>query len=111
MSGASITAEPPVAGAPPPVAESGRLRRYAVAGAFLAPAFVLLGVWILYPAIYTIVRSFFGQSGFNDFAGIDNYKTLFSTSAITTAIKNNAIWVAIVPALITALGLIFAVLT
>ena len=110
MGGTSIAAEPPVPGAPQ-VAEPGRLRRCAVAGAFLAPAFVLLGVWILYPAIYTIVRSFFGQSGFNDFAGIDNYKTLFSTSAITTAIKNNAIWVAVVPALITALGLIFAVLT
>ena len=28
-----------------------------------------------------------------------------------TAIKNNAIWVAVVPALVTAIGLIFAVLT
>jgi alpha-glucoside transport system permease protein len=82
-----------------------------VAGAFLAPAFILLGVWILYPAVYTIVRSFFGPSGFGDFAGIDNYKSLFSTGAITTAIKNNAIWVAVVPAMITALGLVFAVLT
>src|SRR5206468_9603708 len=42
---------------------------------------------------------------------IDNYKTLFTTSTITTAIKNNALWVAVVPAFITALGLIFAVLT
>src|SRR5438094_3441142 len=113
MSGASITAEPPVAGAPPPVAESGRLRRYAVAGAFLAPAFVLLGAWIVYPAIYTIVRSFFDQSG--NFAGIDNYKALFSpfstNNVFVQAIKNNLIWVAVVPALITALGLIFAVLT
>jgi alpha-glucoside transport system permease protein len=101
-----------VPGAPPGAgAQPGRLRRYAVAGAFLTPAFVLLGVWILYPAVYTIVRSFFGESGFDDFAGIDNYKTLFTTSAITTAIKNNAIWVAVVPAFITALGLIFAVLT
>jgi alpha-glucoside transport system permease protein len=72
---------------------------------------VLLGVWIVYPAVYTIVRSFFGDSGFGDFAGIDNYKELFTSSTITTAIKNNAIWVAVVPALITAIGLVFAVLT
>jgi alpha-glucoside transport system permease protein len=108
--GASITAEPPPQGAPL-AAEPGRARKYLVTGMFLAPAFVLLGVWIVYPAVYTIVRSFFGASGFDDFAGIDNYKALFTTSSITTAIKNNAIWVAVVPAFITALGLIFAVLT
>src|SRR5438132_5952775 len=110
---ASITAEPPVAGAPPPVAESGRLRRYAVAAAFLAPAFVLLGAWIVYPAVYTIVRSFFDASG--KWNGIDNYKALFSpfstSNVFVQAIKNNLIWVAVIPALITALGLIFAVLT
>ncbi len=110
MSGGSITAEPPAEAAPPPVREPGLLRRYAVAAAFLAPAIVLLGVWIVYPAIYTIVRSFYGQSG-SDFVGIDNYKALFTTSTITTAIKNNAIWVGVVPATITAIGLIFAVLT
>jgi alpha-glucoside transport system permease protein len=108
--GASITAEPPAEGAPL-AAEPGRARKHLVTAVFLAPAFVLLGVWIVYPAVYTIARSFFGESGFGDFAGIDNYRTLFTTGAITTAIKNNAIWVAVVPAFITALGLIFAVLT
>ena len=98
------------AAAPPPEAEPGIIRRYAIAAAFLTPAIVLLGVWIVYPAIYTIVRSFYGQSG-GDFVGIDNYKALFITGTITTAIKNNAIWVAVVPALITSIGLIFAVLT
>ena len=52
-----------------------------------------------------------GRSGFDDFVGIDNYKTLFTTSTLTTAIKNNLIWVAVVPAFVTAIGLIFAVLT
>src|SRR5246127_5592902 len=72
----------------------------------------MLGVWMVYPAIYTIIRSFFGQTGFiGHWVGVDNYKTLFTTSTLTTAIKNNAIWVAVVPALVTAIGLIFAVLT
>src|SRR5690348_13902662 len=72
----------------------------------------MLGVWMVYPAVYTIIRSFFGQTGFlGTWVGIDNYRHLFTTSTLTTAIKNNAIWVAVVPALVTALGLIFAVLT
>src|SRR5258708_36239322 len=72
----------------------------------------MLGVWMVYPAVYTILRSFFGPHGFiGTWVGIDNYKTLFTTSTLTTAIKNNAIWVAVVPALVTPMGLIFAVLT
>jgi alpha-glucoside transport system permease protein len=114
VSGASITAEPPPRGAPPE-AEPGVFRRYAVAAGFLTPALVLLGVWIVYPAVYTIVRSFYGKSGFGDFVGIDNYKALFSpfstSNIFVQAIKNNLIWVAVVPAFITALGLIFAVMT
>ena len=62
MSGASITAEPPVKGAPPS-AGPGRWRKYAVAAAFLAPAAVLLGVWIVYPTVKTIIRSLFDRSG------------------------------------------------
>jgi alpha-glucoside transport system permease protein len=95
----------------PAAAEPGRIRRNAVTMLFLAPAALLLGVWVLYPTVYTAIRSFFGQNGFDDFVGIDNYKALWQTDILKTAIKNNAIWVAVVPALITAIGLIFAVLT
>jgi alpha-glucoside transport system permease protein len=109
VSGASVTAEPPTRGAPP-AAQSGAWRRYAIAAGFLAPAAVLLGLWIVYPAIYTIVRSFFG-SDWGDFIAFDNYEQLFTRDRTVTAIKNNAIWVAVVPAFVTAIGLIFAVLT
>ncbi|MFN2629554.1 MAG: ABC transporter permease subunit [Gaiellaceae bacterium] len=91
--------------------ETGRLNRFATGALFLTPALILLTVWMVYPTVYTIARSFFGLSGFGHFVGIDNYKTLFTTPTLTTAIKNNAIWVAVVPALVTALGLVFAVLT
>jgi alpha-glucoside transport system permease protein len=78
---------------------------------FLGPALLMLCVWMVYPAVYTIVRSFFGQTGFiGSWVGIDNYKTLFTDSTLKTAIKNNAIWVAVVPAFVSAIGLIFAVL-
>jgi alpha-glucoside transport system permease protein len=111
LSGQSITAAPPPAAAPPEPKGEGRSR--SLTGAFfLLPAIVLLAVWLVYPTVYTIVRSFFGPSGYlGTWVGIDNYKTLFTTSALVTAIKNNAIWVGVVPAFVTAIGLIFAVLT
>jgi alpha-glucoside transport system permease protein len=103
------TAEPPPAGAPPDASPE-RWRRYGVAACFLAPAVVVLGVWIVYPAISTIERSLFDRSG-DTFVWFDNYKEIFTTDLLVTAIKNNAIWVGVVPALVTAIGLIFAVLT
>jgi alpha-glucoside transport system permease protein len=111
LSNASITAEPPPGAAPPePAGEEAS--RYLTGALFLAPALILLGVWLLYPTIYTIVRSFFGQTGYlGTWVGIDNYKTLFTTSTLITAIKNSAIWVGVVPAFVTAIGLIFGVLT
>jgi alpha-glucoside transport system permease protein len=100
-----------VVAASPPVRLRRVLGRYAVGALFLLPALVVLGAWIVYPTVYTVVRSFYGQTGFAEFVGLANYRTLFSTSTLVTAIKNSAIWVAVVPAFVTALGLIFAVLT
>ncbi len=74
-------------------------------------------MWIVYPTIYTIIRSFYGKDaheGFlpsGQFVGIDNYKALFTTNILVTAIKNSAIWILVAPALVTAIGLVFAVLT
>jgi alpha-glucoside transport system permease protein len=104
--------EPPVAAAPPPTSEPGKLGRYLTGALFLAPALIILFVWMVYPAVYTIARSFFGQSGyFGTWVGFDNYKRLWHTPELRTAIKNNAIWVAVVPAFVTSIGIIFAVLT
>jgi alpha-glucoside transport system permease protein len=105
-----ITAEPPAHPAPDLGRPPGRWRKHALAAGFLAPAAFFLGVWIVYPTVRTIIRSFFSTNG-DDFVWFDNYKQLFTTDTLVTAIKNNAIWVAVVPAFVTALGLIFAVLT
>ncbi len=112
MSGQSITAEPPTAGAPRE-REAGAWRRHAVTLGFLAPAAFFLGLWVIYPAARTVVRSFFDDAGaqFDGFVWFDNYTRLFSDDTTVTAIKNNAIWVGVVPALVTAIGLIFAVMT
>ena len=112
MSGQSITAEPPVSGAPPG-REAGAWRKHAVTLGFLAPAAFFLGLWVIYPAARTVVRSFFDDAGgqFDGFVWFDNYTRLFSDDTTVTAIKNNAIWVGVVPALVTAIGLLFAVMT
>ena len=111
MSGSGyVTGEPPVVEAPEVGAEPGRWRKYALAAGFLAPAFFFLGIWVLYPTLYTIWRSFFDRSG-EEFVGFENYQALFTNDVIVTAIKNNFIWVLVVPALVTAVGLIFGVLT
>jgi len=81
-----------------------------VAVLFLLPALVLLGALVVYPIGYSLVRSFYNQSG-DGFAGIDNYKALFTDDGIRMALKNNIIWVVFAPTIATALGLIFAVLT
>ncbi|MGQ4328777.1 carbohydrate ABC transporter permease [Streptomyces hayashii] len=84
--------------------------RKSVAALFLLPALVLLGALVVYPIGYSLVRSFYDQSG-DGFAGVDNYKALFTDDGIRTALKNNVIWVVFAPTVATALGLIFAVLT
>ncbi len=84
-------------------------RKYALAAGFLAPAAVLLSVWVVYPTIRTVIRSFFDRDG-SSFVWFDNYKSIFTSDILVTAVKNNLLWVAVVPAVVAAIGLIFAVL-
>jgi alpha-glucoside transport system permease protein len=108
MSESVSTVEAPRGGLPPDEGES-IWQRYGIAVLFLGPALVLLAVWIVYPTIRTILRSFYDRSG-DEFVGLENYETLFSDDTLLTAIKNNFLWLLIVPALVTAIGLVFAVL-
>jgi alpha-glucoside transport system permease protein len=110
MADVSVQPAPFQGGPAPPPPRAGRWREYGVTALFLGPAAVLLVIWIVYPTVRTVIRSFFGQEG-GDFVGIDNYKELFTNDTLVTAIKNNAIWLAVVPAFVSAIGLIFAVLT
>ena len=104
---ASVAGQAPL-GAPPP--RRTLWSKWGPALAFVGPAFFLLVFYYVYPTIATVIRSFFSNTG-DDFVGIDNYQQIFTDDILLTAIKNNAIWVAVVPAAVTALGVIFAVLT
>ncbi len=81
---------------------------------FLAPALVLLAAILLYPLAYTVVRSLFsdGPAGTTgSFAWLRNYGSIFTEPATLRAVKNNVLWMLIVPTVVTILGLIFAVLS
>ncbi len=80
-----------------------------IALAFLFPALFFLGALVVYPTFDTIGQSFRDSAG--NFVGLDNYKELVDTARIRTAVKNSFIWVAVAPAIITGLGLVFAILT
>lgn len=89
--------------------ERSRRRQWLTALIFLAPALVLLGALVVYPIIYTFIRSFYDDTG-DAFVGWNNYVTMFTNDSTFTAIRNNIIWVVVAPIMCTVLGLIFAVL-
>src|SRR5688500_17063069 len=103
------TVAAPAGGLPPGDHEPGFFQKYGPAIIFLAPTLVLLGVWVVYPTIRTIIRSFYDRDG-DEFIGPDNYETLFTDDTLVTAIKNNLLWLLIVPAFVSAIGLVYAVL-
>jgi alpha-glucoside transport system permease protein len=111
MSSTSVRAEVPDPVRTPPAPRAPRYRSVLIPLSFLAPALVLLGVWVIYPAIATARRSFFADDNANDFVGFQNWDRMFSDETVHTAIKNNIIWILIAPMAVTALGLVLAVLT
>jgi alpha-glucoside transport system permease protein len=78
--------------------------------AFLLPAIFFLGIWVVYPTFATVVRSFFDDRG-DSFVWFENYDRMFNDDRVQTAIKNNVLWVLVIPFGVTAVGLVFAVLT
>ncbi|NYD44058.1 alpha-glucoside transport system permease protein [Actinomadura luteofluorescens] len=77
---------------------------------FLLPALLLLGFLVVYPIVYSVIRSFFDASG-DSFVGVDNYTGVFQGHDNLVAVRNTAIWVVVAPTVVTIIGLVFAVLT
>jgi len=77
---------------------------------FLAPALVLLGFIVVYPIVFTVVRSLFDAVG-DTFVGVHNYTTMFTDHQTLVSLRNTVIWVVVAPTVVTVLGLLFAVLT
>ncbi len=86
-----------------------RLRSRVRPWLFLAPALFLLGVYLLYPLFETFRLSFFDATG-EQFVGLANYQWVLVDQNFLITIRNNFMWLLVVPAAATALGLIVAVL-
>lgn len=88
-----------------------RLEHGVMPYAFLLPGFSLIGLMLLYPTIQTVHYSLANR---DSTAYVDplwaNFQSLFESSAFWSAIFNNLLWIAIVPAVTVALGVVVAVL-
>jgi multiple sugar transport system permease protein len=117
----ATTIEPPTIRTPPPTRRATGARRQArphghgrPALLFLAPFLVLYLLFIVGPAVYGLVMSFFDtsmvSSGLGEFAGFDNYAEALTSSDFWAALWHT-VWFTILttPPLI-ALALVFALL-
>lgn len=61
---------------------------------YIFPAFVWIMLIAIFPVIYNLYLGFFdmGAGGKLNFVGIDNYKTIFTSSVFHTILWNTVIW-------------------
>lgn len=80
---------------------------------FLLPALLLVGTYLVYPVFETLRLSFVERIPGGNYAwvGFENYIQMFSESKFWEAMRNNMLWLIVVPAMSTAFGLLAAQLT
>ena len=76
---------------------------------FVGPALVILGVFLVYPVINTVMLSFKDARG-QAFVGLDNYRFVFTDDGMVRSIRNTIGWVVFVPIVGVSIGLAFATL-
>ncbi|MCF6303560.1 MAG: sugar ABC transporter permease [Devosiaceae bacterium] len=77
---------------------------------FLAPALLFLSTYLVYPVFATIWYSMLDSNAQN-FVGFSNYTWAFNNPDFLQSLYNNFLWLLIVPAASTALGLLIAVIS
>lgn len=77
--------------------------------AFVGPALVILGIYLVYPALRTIQLSFMDANGV-EYIGWGNYAYVFSDPSMLRSLRNTLLWMFLVPSAAVAIGLGFAVL-
>ena len=78
---------------------------------FLFPAIFALGLYLVYPVFETLRLSVTDRDMGGAFVGLANYEQMFRESKFWEAVRNNFLWLLVVPALSTAFGLLAAQLT
>ena len=83
-----------------------KLRDRVIPWVFIAPAVVLLTIYLLYPAVSTVISSFFDQEG----AFTLNNWTGLAKGEFLEILRNNVIWLVVATAGSVGLGLLVAAL-
>ena len=76
---------------------------------FIAPALTILGLYLVYPAIQTLILSFYDSDG-DIFVGLKNYTRALGDSRFLESVRNNILWLLFVPSFSVIFGLMIAVL-
>jgi alpha-glucoside transport system permease protein len=76
---------------------------------FVGPALVLLAIFLLYPAIRTILLGFQDQRG-EEWIGAANFINIIENPGLRRSVTNTLAWMVVVPTLAVIIGLVFAVL-
>ena len=78
---------------------------------FLAPAIAALGLYLGYPVFETLRLSLTDRDAGGAFVGLANYQQMVSEPKFWEAMRNNLLWLIVVPATSTGFGLLVAQLT
>ncbi len=78
---------------------------------FLFPAMFALGLYLAYPVVETLRLSFTDRDAGGAFVGLANYQQMVGEAKFWEALRNNMLWLIVVPAASTAFGLLVAQLT
>lgn len=76
---------------------------------FVGPAVAVVGLFLVYPAVQTIIYSFADKNS-REWVGLENYRVLFEDESFRSALTNNLLWILVVPAVSVVIGLLIAVL-
>lgn len=80
---------------------------------FLLPALLALGIYLAYPVFETLRLSLTARvpGGGSRWVGLENYHRMLAEPKFREALRNNMLWLIVVPAASTAFGLLAAQLT
>jgi alpha-glucoside transport system permease protein len=76
---------------------------------FVGPALVILGVYLVYPAVRTVYLGFFSADS-STFVGLENYIFALTNPEMLIVLRNNIMWLLFVTSFVVGLGLVISVM-
>lgn len=77
---------------------------------FVGPALLVIGLFLIYPAVRTLVFSFASDDS-TAYVGLSNYTELLGSPVFRRTLVNTLLWIILVPAAVVVIGLLVAVLS